>query len=121
MSGQSRQHGGSAIGLILTLAILAYGVYVGIQYIPQYIESTTVSSVLNTVAGMHKKHRFANATAVEQAIDKQLNINDRDDLKHSFTVTPNGSSFAVTVSYERELNLLYGKKLIPYDKTIILK
>ena len=42
MSMHTRQQGGSGIGFIIFLAIAAYGVYVGIQYVPQYIESAAV-------------------------------------------------------------------------------
>ena len=47
----AQQKGASAIVTLIILALLAYGVYVGIQYVPQAIESKSVDSVLNSSAG----------------------------------------------------------------------
>ena len=44
-----QQKGASAIVTIIFLAVLGYAVYVGIQYVPQAIESRSVDSILNTV------------------------------------------------------------------------
>ena len=43
---QSKQAGSSIIGVIIGLAIIGFGTYVGIQYIPQYVESSAVESIL---------------------------------------------------------------------------
>lgn len=121
MSMHRRQHGGSAIGLIIILAIVGYGVFTAIQYVPQYIESATVKTILDNVEDAHNKERFNDATAVRNAIDKQLYINEMSDLKDSFTVTPSRGGYIVTVHYERKLNLLFENKPMPYEKTIRLK
>jgi hypothetical protein len=39
---KSKQKGASAIVLVIVLAIFGFAVYVGLQYIPQRIESGTV-------------------------------------------------------------------------------
>ena len=103
------------------LAVVAYGVYVGLQYVPQYIESATVGTVLDNVAALHREEPFSDVEAVRNAIEKQLYINERNDLKDSFTVMPSRGDYLVTVRYERELDLLYAKKLVPYEKTLTLK
>ena len=36
-------------------------------------------------------------------------------------VTSNGSSYTITVNYERELNLIYSVKPIPFKKSITLQ
>jgi len=121
MSNGQRQRGASGIGLIIILAIVAYGVYVGLQYVPQYIESATVGTVLDNVAAQHREEPFHDAGTVQAAIEKQLYINERNDLKDSFTVVPSRGAYLVTVRYERELDLLFKKKLMPYEKTLTLK
>jgi hypothetical protein len=121
MTNRQQQRGGSGIGLIIMLAIVAYGVYVGLQYVPQYIESATVGTVLENVAATHKEAPFRNAGEVRDAVDKQLYINERNDLLESFTVVPNRGGFLVTVQYERELDLLFTKKPVPYEKTLTLQ
>ena len=44
-----------------------------------------------------------------------------DDLRDSFKVTQDGEIYIVTVSYERELNLIYEKRPMKYEKTITLR
>jgi hypothetical protein len=121
MSIKQNQLGGSAFGLIITLALLAYGAYVGIQYIPQQIESRTMTGILDAVEGMHRKERFSDATAVRTALDKQLYINGVTDRKDDFDVTSNGNRYTITVSYDRELNLLFTVKTMHYKKSVTLQ
>ena len=45
-TNQKTQRGASAVILIIILAILGAGVYIGLQYLPQYIEAGTVDSIL---------------------------------------------------------------------------
>jgi hypothetical protein len=116
-----KQKGGSAIGLVITLAVLAYGAFVGIQYIPLHIQSSTVKTILETVSDLHRKEHFSDATAVRGALDTQLNINGMTDMKDNFDVTSNGSTYTITVNYERELNLIYSVKPIPFKKSITLQ
>ena len=54
-------------------------------------------------------------------IDKQLNMNSMDDMQDNFTVTQVDETYIVKVSYERELNLIYEKKPIKYEKSLTLK
>jgi len=117
----NRNHqGGSLIGLLATLAIVAYGVYLAFQYVPQRIEAATVQTVLDNVVDMHLTHRMDSVDAAWGAIDKQLYISGRDDLKGSFKVEPGEYGPVVTVGYERELDLLFTKLQIPYEKSVIL-
>jgi hypothetical protein len=44
-----------------------------------------------------------------------------DDLRDSFKVTQDGEVYIVKVSYERELNLIYERKLMPYERTLTLE
>lgn len=121
MPNRQQQRGGSGIGFIIMLAIIAYGVYVGLQYVPQYIESATVGTVLDNVGAIHKEAPFPDVGAVRDAIDKQLYINERNDLLENFTVVPNRGGYLVTVQYQRDLDLLFTKKPIPYEKTLTLQ
>jgi len=120
MPNRQQQRGASGIGLVIMLAIAAYGVYVGLQYVPQYLESATVGAVLDNVAALHREEPFTDLGAVRDAIDKQLYINERNDLKDSVTVVPSRGGYLVTVRYERELDLLFTQKLMPYEKTLAL-
>jgi len=114
---QRKQKGGSAIGLIIVLAIFAYAVYVGLQYIPQRIESGTVDSILDSIAENHKTTPVQNTSEILGAINRQLSVNQMNDMKDSFHVSKYRGTYIIKVSYERELNLGYETKTIHYEKS----
>lgn len=121
MNMQSKQKGGSTLGLIIGLTIIAYGTYIAIQYLPQYVESSAVGSILSSVAKSHKTKPFSNTRAVRSALEKQLDVNQLNDLKDSFIIIPGDNMFTIRASYERELNLVYTRKTMKYEKSIKLK
>lgn len=114
------QRGGSALGNLVILAVAAYGIFIGIQYVPQLMESRKVDSVLDSIQGNYRFGTAAGPGEVESMIDTQLNLNQALDLKNSFKITQNGSSYIITVAYDRELDLLFSKKTIHYGKTLTL-
>jgi hypothetical protein len=120
-SMQRAQQGISAIGLVIILAIIGAGVYIGLQYIPQYIEAGTVDSILANLEKAQEETPFSSAADVSKMINKQLNLNQMDDLRDSFKVTQDGEVYIVKVSYERELNLIYERKPMPYERTLTLE
>ncbi len=121
MHMQSTQKGASAIGLIIILAILGFGIYVGLQYIPQFIESGTVDSILYNIEQNHKTTPVRGANEILSSISRQLDVNQMNDMKDKFYVTQYGGTYTIKVSYERELNLLYKTKLMKYEKTLTLR
>lgn len=120
MSKRNRQKGGSGVGMIITLAILGYGVYIAIQYVPLHIKSNTVDTILDSVVDMNNQERLGNLGSVQGALDKQIYINQMGELKDKFSVRQNRGQFVISVHYERPLNLLFDTKTIAYDKTITL-
>lgn len=118
---QSKQAGSSIIGVIIGLAIIGFGTYVGIQYIPQYVESSAVESILIGVAKSHKTKPFTSTQAVQSALDKQLDVNQMYDLKDSFSVMRDDDTYIITANYERDLNLIYTSRKMIYDKSKTLK
>jgi len=120
-TSQRTQRGASAIGIIIILAIIGAGAYIGLQYIPQYIEAGTVDSILSNIEQAHEESPVTSANKVRSMIEKQLDINQMDDLRDSFKVTQDEEIYIVTVSYERELNLIYEKKPMKYEKTLTLR
>ncbi len=118
---QRKQRGASAIGIIITLAIIGVGAYIGFQYLPLYIEAGTVDSILTSIENTDKEKPVTSVQQIRGMIGKQLNMNQMDDLANSFKVTQDEEIFIVNVNYERELNLIYEKKLIITDKTLTLE
>ena len=121
MNIQSKQKGASAIVFIIVLAIFAYAVYVGLQYIPQRIESGSVDSILDSIAEKHKITPVQNVSEILSAITRQLNVNQMDDMKDNFKVSKYRGTYIIKVNYERELNLGYETKTIQYEKTRTLE
>lgn len=118
---RKQQQGASGFAIIIILALLGVGVYVGLQYIPQFIEAGNVDSILDSIESTHKEAPFKSTSAVQNAIGRQLSINRLEDLGNSFKVTENENAFVINVQYERELNLIYEQKKMPYDKSLNLK
>jgi hypothetical protein len=115
-----KQKGASVIFILIILVLIGLGAYAGIQYIPQQIESSTVDSMLESIQQSHRKEPAQDIYSVQSAIDKQLNINVMNDLKDSFDVTQNGGEFTIKVNYDREIDLLFTKKKLHYEKSITL-
>ena len=105
---------------MIVLAIFGYAVFVGLQYIPQSIESGTVDSILDSVEQNHKTNPAQNVNEIKNSIHRQLVVNQMNDMKDLFQVTRNGAIYTIKVNYERELNLGYQTKKIQYVKTRIL-
>lgn len=113
-----KQRGASTIVTILLLAAIAYGVYIGIQYVPQAVESNTIDSILDGVESTQRGS--TSVIAVRQQVTKMLQLNDMNDLTNSFSVESTGGVITVTFSYDRELNLGYKIKPMHYEKSLRL-
>jgi len=118
---QRKQTGGSVFSLIVTLAIIAMGAFIGVQYIPQRLEFSTVESVLENIRQDHLARRVGSMQELQRSIDNQLNINEMNDLKKHFNVTYEGGLYLIKVSYERDLNLIYTTKQLHYNRSLALK
>ena len=116
-----QQRGASAIGTIIMLAILGYGVFIGFQYVPQAIESRSIDSILETVDSASKSGSINSSQAAQERVISLLQVNEMNDMTDAFTVTERDGRITVTFSYDRELNLLYKIQPMPYKKIMILK
>ena len=116
----SRQKGASAIVTIIFLAVLGYAVYVGMQYVPQAIESKSVDSVLNTVETDQRTNPATTEHDVNEKVVKLLQINEMNDMVENLSVTRSGGKTTVTISYDRELNLVFKKHQMRYEKSLTL-
>ena len=119
-ASQKLQRGASGIIALVVVAIIGAGIYIGIQFIPQYLQASTVDSILENIEQAHRKSPVVNADAVRSMLNKQLNINQLNELKDNFKVTQDGETYIIRVSYEWELNLIYEKQPMQYEKTVVL-
>ena len=115
------QKGGSVVSLIITLIVIGIGAYIAIQVIPQRIEAGTVDNILDEIKRDHQLHPASNMNEIQSSIEKQLNVNEMNDMRGNIEVSHNGREYIITAKYDRELNLIYTTKQIHYEKSVFLK
>jgi len=116
-----KQKGASAIVTLIVLAILAYGIFIAIQYTPQLIESSALDSILESIESSQISDPARSVKAVEAKINNLLYVNQLMDQEDNFTVKQKGDTFLIDVKYERDLNLLYKNRTMKYEKSLILR
>lgn len=117
----AKQKGASAVVTVIVLAVLAYGVYIGIQYVPQAIESRAIDSIFSTISKEHKLDPIGSAGEARSKVAKMLNVNEMNDMAKNLKVKQNAGTITIKIKYERELNLGFKTKPMPYEKTLVLK
>jgi hypothetical protein len=119
-TAQQQQTGGSLLGNIILLALFAYGVFVGIQYVPMLLESKSLDSMLDTIESQHVSNNYESSHQVEQAVKSILNLNQMDDMFQHVKIRQSHPNISIEIDYERELDLLYEKKTLHYSKVLDL-
>jgi len=116
----ARQKGASAIVTIIMLFVLGVALYVGIQYVPQVIESKSIDSILKTMQDAQRTDRITSAVDAKTKLVKLLQINEMNDMTDSFTVKDRDGKVTIAFKYDRELNLIYKTHPMHYEKLLIL-
>ena len=116
----ARQKGASAIVTIVILAVLAYAAYVGIQYVPQAIESKSVDSVLSSVEDDQRTNPVRTEYDVKAKVARYLQINEMSDMTENVSVNNFGGKTTITITYDRELDLLFKTHPMRYEKSLVL-
>ena len=117
---KARQHG-SAVFTVFLLLILAYGVYLGIQYVPLKVESSSMDSILESLEVTQKGDPVWDPAAAGDKVSNALYVNQMTDMRKHFDISQRGSKVIVRVKYERDLNLLFFTTRIVYDKSVTLR
>jgi hypothetical protein len=117
----SRQKGASAIGNIIFFVALGVAVYLGIQYVPQFVESKSVDSILKTIENTQRTSPVTTVMDARTKVVNLLQINEMNDMMDSFTVEKSDGAIVVAFSYDRELNLIYKKQPMQYRKKVRLR
>lgn len=116
----SRQQGKSLIVTLIFLALIGAGIYLGVQYVPIKMEYGKIDTILDNLDTDHRSAPLSSVNDINERLVSKLNINGMLDLENQFTVRREGDGFLVSIQLERELNLIYEKKPIRYDRTLIL-
>jgi len=117
----AQQKGASAIVTIIILAAFAYAVYVGIQYVPQAIESRSVDSVLESVETDQKTNPATTEYDARAKVIRYLQINEMNDMVKNVSVNEFGGKTTIKIAYDRELNLMFKTHQMHHEKTLVLK
>ncbi len=115
------QRGRSIISILILLALIAYGVFVGMQYVPQFIESQSIGSILYSLKDTQHSEPVESIDEVRAKVIRMLQMNNMDDMTNKFLVTNELDGFTVTFDYDRQLDLLYKKKKMHYVKSVHLE
>lgn len=115
-----QQKGASAIFTIILLAVLGYAVYIGIQYVPQAVESKSIDSILSNVKKEHKVNSVNTESEASSMVIKLLQVNEMNDMTDSFSVKTRSGVTTITFKYDRELNLIFKKHPMHYQKSLAL-
>ena len=116
----NRQKGGSPIGGIIILVLLVYGGFVAFQWVPQWLESQAIDSVLETMERNQSSAKIGSVNAARDQVNTLLNINEMDDKQSMFEYRQNGPNVIIDVIYERKLNLLFKNEPVIYNKNLTL-
>jgi len=115
-----KQLGGSLLSNLFFIAVLAYGAYLGIQYVPQALEARSVQTTLDSMLSSHEANPVPNAQVALDRLHNMLNMSDLDYMAESFQVKQKGGAIVVTARYDRELDMLYRTRTINYEKSVTL-
>jgi len=115
-----RQGGGSFLGTLVILALIAYGAYVALQYIPQWIEARSIQTILDSMRTTQGADPVNSVQGARDKVIRMLQINEMNDMTESFDVARAGDYIVVTFSYDRELNLVYKQKTMHYEQSVSL-
>jgi len=116
----AQQKGASAIAAIIVLLILAYGVYVGIQYAPQFMESKTIDSILKKIDDDNRNDPIDNTQAAESTLVNLLQFNDLEFNSDNYTVEQRDNRITIEFTYDRKLDLIYKVLPMHYEKKLVL-
>lgn len=116
-----RQAGGSLISTIITLAILGYAILVGIQYVPQMLESKAIGSILDRMRDTQVTDPVSTINEAHIKVIKMLQINEMNNMTKAFRVDNQDSGILITFDYDRDLNLIFKTIPIHYKKTMHLR
>jgi hypothetical protein len=89
--------------------------------VPQLIESSSVHAILNNIESAHHSDPARSAQAVRSLVDNHLNLNQMNHLRENFNVREFANDYIIEVSYERDLDLFFTKKVITYESSLTLR
>ena len=119
---RSRQRGATAIGMIVIVAIVGFGLYGGIRLFPVYMEYMAVARALDQTA----KEHAGNPTSPQMlrvSLDRRWTIEDIKSVQpKEIEVKKNGTGFTMRAWYRAEVPFVGNISLAAdFDKSVDVK
>jgi hypothetical protein len=113
-----KQSGASVILMGIVLAVLAYGVYVGINYMPIMLESMSLNAILKNISSDQQGDPITTEHEAEAKVIRMLQINEMDDMAKHLKTRFRAGTIEIKFSYERELDLGFQVRKLQYEKVL---
>ena len=114
------QRGGSPVLTLIVVAVLGYVVFVGVQYVPHWLEARSVSSILNSVEETYASNRSGSKQDIEAQVIRMLQVNEMHDMTENFSVSGNSGGYTVSFRWDRTLNLGFETRTLNFERTVSL-
>ncbi|WP_407275397.1 DUF4845 domain-containing protein [Halothiobacillus sp. DCM-1] len=97
-----RQSGLTLVGLIIYAFVAFFVAILLMKVVPLYLTDQKISSIFNQLKNFH-----GDAQAIRSTIDKQLDINEIDNMtSKDFKITPFGNGLRVTYNYDGRADIV---------------
>jgi hypothetical protein len=106
MKSFKSQNGMSFLGWLIVLGIAGASIVAGMRLIPIYLESYTVSKILEDVA-LEYRDKQTNKNRIWSSISKRLDVNSIDGIKmENFSYTQDKGKVLISLKYEMRTKLV---------------
>jgi Domain of unknown function (DUF4845) len=106
MKSFKSQNGMSFLGWLIVLGIAGASIVAGMRLIPIYLESYTVSKILEDVA-LEYRDKQTNKNRIWSSISKRLDVNSIDGIKiENFSYIQEKGKVLISLKYEMRTKLV---------------
>lgn len=120
MQNMKRQSGMSMWGMLFTLGVFAFFIFILFKLFPPYMTDFKIESALTSL-GKESGVGTMTLPEVKDAIYKRLEIDSADsfDLTKTLTIEPHGKTKIIRISYETVVPMAFNiSALLSFDHSI---
>ena len=109
---QRRQHGMSAIGILIVLILVVFVALIGMRVTPAYIEYFTIKKAVAAISESGEL-RGASPAEVRKAFEMRQAIDDFSSVQpRDLEITREGGNLVISFAYEKKVPLFYNVSLL---------
>lgn len=107
-----RQHGMSAIGILIVLILVVFVALIGMRVTPAYIEYFTIKKAVAAISESGEL-RGASPAEVRKAFEMRQAIDDFSSVQpRDLEITREGGNLVISFAYEKKVPLFYNVSLL---------